>query len=220
MQVTSIDIPITSRKRRNFEQLTLRILQIVRCSLAALKHAPISPPRHPMMMNKNSSHTEKFEFSPLMELNSPNENKFSISACPHQLSRFFKLYKVPRVIMAQKKARQVNFVDQYDAPSSSENSTPPMGALKAEQTPAAAPQATKSRFSRSLRKSLYLLNDVSTPQHLVLPCEIPDATTAPECTIGPSFPTGKPAATLKITPATLHIKVRTRTTRGKSIPFK
>lgn len=46
--------------------------------------------------------------------------------------------------MAQKKARQVSLVDQYDAPSSREKRTPPMGAPKADATPAAAPQATKS----------------------------------------------------------------------------
>ena len=59
---------------------------------------------------------------------------------------------------------------------------PPMGAPKAEVTPAAAPQATKSRFSRSLRKSLNLEKEVSTPQNLVRPWEMPAATTAPEWT--------------------------------------
>ncbi len=42
---------------------------------------------------------------------------------------------------------------QKDAPSSSENNTPPMGAPNAAATPAAAPHTMKSRFSRSLRKS-------------------------------------------------------------------
>ena len=37
--------------------------------------------------------------------------------------------------------------DQNEAPSSSEKSSPPMGAPKAAATPAAAPAATKSRFS-------------------------------------------------------------------------
>lgn len=48
---------------------------------------------------------------------------------------------------------------------------PPIGAPKADVTPAAAPQATKSRFSRSLRKSENLEKDVSTPQNLVRPWE-------------------------------------------------
>ena len=46
--------------------------------------------------------------------------------------------------IAQKKHRHVSFVDQKEAPSSREKSTPPMGAPKAAATPAAAPQATKS----------------------------------------------------------------------------
>lgn len=95
-----------------------------------------------------------------------------------------------------------------------------MGLPKALQTPVAAPQATKSRFSRSLRKSLNLEKLVSTPKKRVLPWEAPAATTAPECTMGPSLPTGKPAATEKVTPITLHNNVLTRTTLGRSIPFK
>ena len=44
-----------------------------------------------------------------------------------------------------------------DAPSSMAKSRPPMGAPKAADTPAAAPQATKSRFSLSVRKSRKIL---------------------------------------------------------------
>lgn len=46
----------------------------------------------------------------------------------------------------------------------------PMGAPKAAATPAAAPHATKSRFSRSFRKSWNLENDVSNPSTFDLPC--------------------------------------------------
>ena len=42
---------------------------------------------------------------------------------------------------------------QNEAPSSRLNNTPPTGAPKAADTPAAAPADTKSRFSVSLRKS-------------------------------------------------------------------
>tara|TARA_B110000305_G_C18894466_1_gene383460 strand:+ start:150 stop:341 length:192 start_codon:yes stop_codon:yes gene_type:complete len=56
------------------------------------------------------------------------------------------------VIMAQKNARHVSFVDQKLAPSSREKRTPPMGAPKAEATPAAAPHATKSRCAERGRK--------------------------------------------------------------------
>ena len=50
-------------------------------------------------------------------------------------------------------------------------SAPPMGAPKAAATPAAAPHATKSRFSWSLRKGRNLLQVVSRPQEELLPCE-------------------------------------------------
>lgn len=53
----------------------------------------------------------------------------------------------------QKKERHVSCWFQKLAPSSRENSTPPIGAPKAAATPAAAPEETKSRFSVSLRKS-------------------------------------------------------------------
>ena len=47
-----------------------------------------------------------------MLLNSPNENSFPTSACPHQVSTFFRANRVIIVVMAQKKALQVSFVDQ------------------------------------------------------------------------------------------------------------
>ena len=62
--------------------------------------------------------------------------------------------------------------------------------------------------------------DVSTPQNLVRPWLIPAATTLPLCTIGPSFPTGNPAATLNVTPTTLHTRVLSLTILGRSIPFR
>ena len=52
-----------------------------------------------------------------------------------------------------------------------------MGAPKAELIPAAAPQATKSRFSRIITpKSENLLKLVSVPNMLVRPCEMDAAT--------------------------------------------
>ena len=95
---------MTSRNRLILDWFTFFIRQIVRCSLAALKTAPISPPKHPIMMKRDSSQMAKLELSPLMLLNSPKENSFSILACPHMLSRFFTANMVPRVTMAQKKA--------------------------------------------------------------------------------------------------------------------
>jgi hypothetical protein len=51
---------------------------------------------------------------------------------------------VKMVVIAQKKQRHVSFVDQKLAPSSRENSTPPIGAPKAAAMPAAVPHAAKS----------------------------------------------------------------------------
>jgi hypothetical protein len=51
-----------------------------------------------------------------------------------------------KAIMEQKNAFHVNEGAQYEAPSSSENNMPPMGAENAVQTPAAAPHVTKSLF--------------------------------------------------------------------------
>ena len=45
-------------------------------------------------------------------LNSPKENSFPISACPHQVSTFLRAKRVIIVVIAQKKALQVSFVDQ------------------------------------------------------------------------------------------------------------
>jgi hypothetical protein len=81
--------------------------------------------------------------------------------------------------MQQKNVRHVSLVDQNVAVSSSVKSTPAMGAPKAAATPAAAPQATKSRFSWSLRKSWILVADVSTPQVVVRPCARPAAKPPP-----------------------------------------
>jgi hypothetical protein len=44
-------------------------------------------------------------------------------------------YSVTTVVIAQKKHRHVSLVDQNEAPSSNEKSTPPMGAPKAAATP-------------------------------------------------------------------------------------
>ena len=68
------------------------------------------------------------------------------------------------VIMAQKKERHVSLVLQKLAPSSSEKSTPPMGAPNAAATPAAAPHATKSRVSRSERISASIAHAAARPE--------------------------------------------------------
>merc|ERR1719253_1244409 len=102
--VTRTLMTITSTTLRFLQWLTFFILQIVRCSFPALKHAPINPPRHPIRMNNRSSHTEKLELPSPMEVNSPNEKSFSTLAWPHLLSWLRSAKSVPSVIMAQKKA--------------------------------------------------------------------------------------------------------------------
>mmetsp|Transcript_9017 Transcript_9017/g.13650 ORF Transcript_9017/g.13650 Transcript_9017/m.13650 type:complete len:200 (+) Transcript_9017:79-678(+) len=109
---TRILTRITSTTRLFFEILTLFILQIVRFSFAALKTAPTSPPRQPIIMKLMFSHIAKFDASPVKLLNSPKEKSLSIFACPHALSRFLSPKSVPSVHMAQKKHLQVNLVLQ------------------------------------------------------------------------------------------------------------
>mmetsp|Transcript_26330 Transcript_26330/g.35056 ORF Transcript_26330/g.35056 Transcript_26330/m.35056 type:complete len:91 (-) Transcript_26330:262-534(-) len=66
MVVTKILITTTSMQRRDGEWLVCFICQMVKCSLAALKTAPMSPPRQPMMMESSNSQMEKLDASPLM----------------------------------------------------------------------------------------------------------------------------------------------------------
>ena len=95
-----------------------------------------------------------------------------------------------------------------------------MGDPKAEHTPDAAPHATKSRFSLSLRNASTTVKDVSSPPHVLRPWEMDAATTAPQCTIGPSFPSGNPAETEKTTPTTRQTSVLKRMTFGIITPFR
>jgi len=113
------------------------------------------------------------------------------------------------VIMPQKKHRHVSCVDQNDAPSSSANSTPPMG----------APHATKSRFSGSVRNSRMRQSCPNTEIDRV-PCASAAAMTEPEWIMGPSLPTGSAADTENSTPSALHASVWNRTMRGMLIPFR
>jgi hypothetical protein len=123
------------------------------------------------------------------------------------------------VIMPQKKARHVSCVDQKEAPSSRANKTPPMGAPNAAATPAAAPQATKSRFSGSVRNSRTRVSPV-TPKSPRVPWANDAPMTAPEWIMGPSLPTGSAAATENKTPKALQTNVRTLTILGTLMPFK
>ena len=67
-----------------------------------------------------------------------------LPAWPNWLLALLMKKIVKIVVMAQKKHRHVSLVDQKLAPSSSENSTPPIGAPKAAAMPAAVPHAAKS----------------------------------------------------------------------------
>jgi hypothetical protein len=55
----------TSMNLLAFEKLTRFIRHIVKCSLAALKTAPIKPPRQPMQAKIGNSQILKFDASPL-----------------------------------------------------------------------------------------------------------------------------------------------------------
>jgi hypothetical protein len=128
--------------------------------------------------------------------------------------------RVKEDIIAQKNARQVSLEDQKEAPSSIENSTPPMGAPKAAATPAAAPQAIKSRFSASF------LNSCTNILEIVWSCPEPSsawetmsATAAPLWIMGPSLPTGKLPPTENMMPRTLPTRVRKVVARGILMPL-
>ena len=100
--------------------------------------------------------------------------------------------------------------DIKDDASSSENSTPPIGAPKAAATPAAQPAETKSRLTRSVFRlfgpKLWLRFA---------------ATQEPECTSGPSLPTQSPPATLKLTPNAFTTKAFiVRKPPAMLVPFK
>lgn len=95
--------------------------------------------------------------SPSRLKNSPKENIAALSEWPRRLSQLsfqsapslycdFKclpnnefavliIYRVKTVVIAQKKHLHVRRVDQKDAPSSREKSTPPIGDPKAAATP-------------------------------------------------------------------------------------
>ena len=52
-------------KRLSFDLLTCFILQIVKCSFAALNTAPMRPPKQPIQQKTGSSQMLKLEASPL-----------------------------------------------------------------------------------------------------------------------------------------------------------
>mmetsp|Transcript_10385 Transcript_10385/g.37559 ORF Transcript_10385/g.37559 Transcript_10385/m.37559 type:complete len:223 (+) Transcript_10385:1845-2513(+) len=97
-------------------------------------------------------------------------------------------------------------LDKNDAPSSSVNNIPPMGAPNATATPAEVPIATKSRLSASLRKhaGLCVLNpSVCDPN-----ADNPPPTSPPPCTNGPSFPAMRPLPMLNAIPPNFAMIVR------------
>lgn len=94
--------------------------------------------------------------------------------------------------------KQERKTKDHEAASSSAKRTPPTGARKAPATPAAAPQVIKSLRSRSFLKCL---SHFQVSRYFrEPPCPRKLAMQAPVCTIGPSLPTTKPAATPKTEP--------------------
>ena len=91
--------------------------------------------------------------------------------------------------IAQKNICHVSVCDHEDATSSSANSSPPVGAPKAEATPAPAPAVIRSRSSFSLRH----LPSFSGRHLASRTSEMMRPHVAPIEIIGPSGPTGSPA---------------------------
>ena len=109
-----------------------------------------------------------------------------------------------------KKAIQVRRDDQCVDTSSIPKSTPPIGASKAAATPAAAPMATKSRWSRSssrTRPCVRTERKQSSERMRLCALSTMHEIPAPSCTIGPSRPHGSPDATTSVTPSVLTARV-------------
>ena len=108
--------------------------------------------------------------------------------------------------MQPKNDRHVRLWDQKDAASSIENKTPPTGAAKAADTPAAAPLEIKSRLSREFLNFCIAGNE--QPRVLDLISPNPPPISAPEWMIGPSGPTAREDETEQITPNIFPQSVR------------
>mmetsp|Transcript_48450 Transcript_48450/g.157021 ORF Transcript_48450/g.157021 Transcript_48450/m.157021 type:complete len:253 (+) Transcript_48450:238-996(+) len=184
----------------------------------ALKRAPSSPPATPIRTKTGTSRTlycsppEKFGMrtggpsEAMMPVQRPEKSHATESAAT----------------MAAKKARHVRDWLQCVLTSSSEKRTPPIGALKAAATPAAAPIETRSRRWRSSsRMRTCAAAEVQQERESSLLCHRSTSRPmpAPSCTIGPSRPQGRPEATTRVMPASLTRRVRAESAPGTRTPL-
>ena len=131
--------------------------------------------------------------------------KPSLIKMPFTVTSEKALFTIQLKVMAASidptKARHVRLSDHDEHTSSNEYRMPPNGALNAAATPAAHPIPTHSRWLLGSRSSR------SPRVHGTMTRERPEATMAPVCTIGPSFPNGKPVDTISVIPTTLATSV-------------
>mmetsp|Transcript_92478 Transcript_92478/g.288274 ORF Transcript_92478/g.288274 Transcript_92478/m.288274 type:complete len:224 (-) Transcript_92478:384-1055(-) len=200
----------TSRKRLRPNGPMWTFLQRESLKFAALKAAPAKPPATPMSPKMASSQTRY-----ALGANLPNSTGTSVPRTPNGAlwcmgPRKKRTVKAEAAAQTKQRVRIVGFM--CVAPSSTAKSTPPMGAPNAAATPAAAPAAVRSRASRFWRYGP--TRGPASARAMSAP------TMAPLWIMGPSFPHGSPAATLKTMPAALHRRVRPRSTPGMSTPFR
>mmetsp|Transcript_117368 Transcript_117368/g.339329 ORF Transcript_117368/g.339329 Transcript_117368/m.339329 type:complete len:206 (+) Transcript_117368:152-769(+) len=163
--------------------------------LAALKAAPMRPPRTPNSAKATCS---------TLELPMLNCTLKSVRPC----SEPFNTERKSAAAAAAVKALTKVFVGKLPELTSSRlKSTPPNGAPKAAETPAAA-----AAENNSLRLASFW-NCTKIPESN---CAQHTAT----CTKGPSFPNDRPAATESTKPGILTSKVRKATASGMTKPFK
>jgi hypothetical protein len=107
----------------------------------------------------------------------------------------FIYFSVKPATTAHRNVRHIVLLGKYELTSSSENRTPPMGAPKATETPAAHDAERISRFFASFARYFGNHSHARLPQQLAT------------WTNGPSLPKFSPAPTDKIRPSDLTNKV-------------
>lgn len=120
--------------------------------------------------------------------------------------------------MQLKKVSHARWWDQKLEISSRTKSSPPMGAPKAEATPAAAPAEMKLRRSYMLRKRLK--GAVIQPFRSCVPWLSTLPTDAPMAIMGPSFPPHKPEETASATETNLTTSVLKAKNFGMETPLR
>mmetsp|Transcript_42522 Transcript_42522/g.109310 ORF Transcript_42522/g.109310 Transcript_42522/m.109310 type:complete len:249 (-) Transcript_42522:316-1062(-) len=180
-----------------------------------MKEAPKRPPHTPKNAKKGTSSIR--HCTGVAEVSSKSISDFDPTTLISKLKRMRRRLSRNVAAMQAMNVRHVSCPRQNELVPSRERRVPPMGAPNAALAPAAAPMETKSRLSWSDRK---LRLNRKSARSVFEPWLKPAPHIAPRWTIGPSFPTGKPAAAANTRLTTFTIKVRMRSTFGTFTPFR